>query len=157
MTRAGKTVAACLLATLAAGCGAAHKPPAEKSSDQAQVTTVLHSYLHAQAQGDGTTACGLLTPAAQNQLIGLVVSAGKGLITSRPSCSDAVGLAHAVAGAQLLSALESARVEQIHINGTSATAQVVDGTTFKPQRVTLEKTGGSWRIAGVPGLGAGST
>lgn len=156
MTGAGRAVTACLVATLAVGCGASHKPAAEKSSDSAQIDTVLHSYLRAQAQGDGPTACGLLTATGQNQLIGLVVSAGKGLFTSRPSCADAVGLAQAVAGAQLLSALQSARVEQIRVSGPSASAQVVDETTFKPQRVTLEKTGGTWKIAGVPSLGAGS-
>ncbi len=156
MTGAGRTVAACLLTILAVGCGSGQKHTTTPASDQANVNAVLRSYLNAQAQGDGPTACGLLTTAAQNQLIDLVVSAGKGLITSRPSCSDAVGLAHAVAGAQLLSALQSARVEQIRVAGSGATAQVVDGNTFKPQRVTLEDTGGSWKITGVPGLSASS-
>jgi hypothetical protein len=147
----------CLLATFGAGCGASHKPAPEPASDSAQVSAVLHSYLRAQAQGDGSAACRLLAPAGQHELIALVMTAGKGLITTRPSCADAVALAHAVAGAQLLSALQNAGVEQIHVGGTGATAQVVDGTSFKPQRVMLEKTGGSWKIAGVPGLSAGSS
>jgi hypothetical protein len=96
----------------------------------------------------------MLTPAAQDKLIALVVKEGKGLITSRPSCSDAVRLVRLVAGAQLMQALAGARVEQVHVNGSTATAQVVDGGQFPPQKVTLEKTGGNWRIAGVPSLGA---
>ena len=115
---------------------------------------MLESYLHAQAQGDGTTACALLGTAGQNQLIDLVMSAGKGLITSRPSCDEAVSLVSAVAGAQIMSALDHARVEQIKIRGPTATAQVVDGTAFKPQQVKFQKSNGKWEITGVPTLGA---
>jgi hypothetical protein len=153
MTRPGLIALACLLTVLTAGCGGTHKS-SSAASDQAQVSQVLESYLHAQAQGDGSTACGLLSTAGQNQLIGLVMSAGKGLITSRPSCEDAVGLVSAVAGAQLMGALDHARVEQIKISGPTATAQVVDGTAFKPQQVKLEKSDGKWEITGVPTLGA---
>jgi hypothetical protein len=152
VTRRGLIALACLLMVLASGCGGTHKSSAA-ASDQAQVSQVLESYLHAQAQGDGSTACALLGPAGQNQLIGLVMSAGKGLITSRPSCDDAVGLVSAVAGAQLLTALDHARVEQIRISGPTATAQVVDGTAFKPQQVRLQKSNGMWEITGVPTLG----
>jgi hypothetical protein len=122
-----------------------------------RVTAAIHSYLHAQAQGDGATACALLTPAPQRQLIDLVVADGKGLITSRPSCSDAVGLVHTFAGTQLLSALENARIEQVQVSGDNATARVADGTTFKPQQLRLGKTDGSWKVTGVPSLTAGST
>jgi hypothetical protein len=44
-------------------------------------------------------------------------------------------------------------VEQIKISGPTATAQVVDGTAFKPQQVKLQKSGGKWEITGVPTLG----
>jgi hypothetical protein len=143
-----KCAAACLAASLVVGCGAAAPQPSERD----QVDTALHSYLRAQAEGDGTTACGLLTAGAQNQLIGLVVSAAGRLIATRPSCSDAVGLVGSVAGAKVASALEHARVTQIQLGGSRATAQVADGAAFRPQRVTLVKTGGSWKIAGIPAL-----
>jgi hypothetical protein len=156
MTGAGRIVAACLLAALAAGCGSSHKPAAP-ADPAVQVNAVIHSYLNAQAQGDGATACGLLTPAAQKQLIDLVVADGKGLITSRPSCSDAVGLVHTFAGTQLLSAVENARIEQVQVSGDTATARVADGSTFKPQQVRLEKPGGTWKVTGVPSLTAGSS
>jgi hypothetical protein len=97
MTRRGLIAPACLLTVLASGCGGTHKS-ASAPSDEAQISQVLESYLHAQAQGDGSTACALLGTAGQNQLIGLVMSAGKGLITSRPSCEDAVSLVSEVPG-----------------------------------------------------------
>lgn len=134
---------------LAVGCGSSHKATHSASG----VSGVIHAYLQAQANGDGSTACSLLTPAAQKQLTSLVVKEGKGLVSQRPSCQDAVGLVRLVAGSQVLSALKSARVEHVQVSGTTATAEVVDGTAFPSQQVTLEKTAGRWQITGVPGLG----
>lgn len=155
MTAGGGSAVACLLAIIAVGCGATHKSSTTQPSDRARVETVLHSYLRAQSQGDGTAACALLTPAAQKQLIGLVVKAGKGLVPGTASCSDAVALVRAVAGTQLLSALQNARVAQIRVSGATATARVLDGAAFKPQQVRFEEAGGSWKIAAVPTLGGG--
>jgi hypothetical protein len=134
----------------AAGCGSSHKK-ATPSQEQ-QVRQVLRSYLQAQTSGDGQTACSLLTGAAQTQLETLVLQAGKGLITTRPSCPDAVGLVHAVAGQKLLAALASARIGQVQLQGDQASAEVIDGTTFGQQRVSLQRSGGTWKITGVPNL-----
>jgi rhodanese-related sulfurtransferase len=69
----GPTVVACMLAAVAVrGYGGSHEP-----SDQQMVTEVLHSYLGAQASGDGQAACALLTADAQRQLIALIVKADK--------------------------------------------------------------------------------
>ena len=139
--------AACALAVLAAGCGAAHR-----QSDVERVTQVLQSYLRAQAAGDGQAACALLTASGQNQLSALVIKAGKGLIKTRPSCQDAVGLVRAVAGQQLLDALKSAEIDNVQVRGAQAGAVVV--VDMRPgQKVSLEKTSAGWKIAGVPGLG----
>ncbi len=89
---------------------------------------------------------------AQRQLIAIVVKAGKGLITAPPACEGAAGLVRAVAGAQLLSALSTARIQKVQVGGARATADIVGDSQFQPQKVTLEKAGTSWRIAGVPGL-----
>lgn len=137
-----------LLAGIAVGCGATHGP-----SEQQQVSQVLRSYLHAQVEGDGTAACALLTPGGQRELVNLVVRSANGLIPVRPSCPEAVVLVRAVAGASLLSALGSARIERVPVTGSRADAVVADGTRFPPQHVVLEKVGGSWKIASVPGLG----
>jgi hypothetical protein len=129
---------ACVLAAVTiGGCGGGHR-----QSDQQLITHTVHSYLRAQTAGDGPTACTLLTAGGQSQLIALVVKQAKGLITTRPSCEDAVGLVRAVAGAQLLGALSRARIEHVQVRGTRATAEIVDGTQFAPQQVSLRKTGG---------------
>lgn len=114
---------------------------------------MLHSYLHAQADGDGATACGLLSPAAQSQLRHLVGKNSNGLVPTPRSCADAVGLVGLVAGQKLLSALDAAQVEQVTVTGSHATAEMVDGGQFSPQRVALEKVAGEWKIVGVPSLG----
>ncbi len=142
------SVSACLSAAALAGCGGSTPP-----SNQQQITGVLQSYLHAQVVGDGEAGCSVLTSTAQNQLISLVVKAGKGVITIRPTCADAVGLVRVAAGASLLGALRSARVEKVQVSGTQATAKIVDGAQFPPQTVTLEKVGAAWKITGVPALG----
>lgn len=144
--RPGATVLACVLGVAVAGCGGSPAPSAQQ-----QVTQVLHSYLTAQAAGDGQTACALLTPAAQSQLIAAVVKAGKGLLSATTSCQDAVGLVRAVAGARALAALNSARIEQVQVHGDSATAEVAGGTVFGRQQVRLVKSS-TWMIDGVPGL-----
>jgi hypothetical protein len=139
-----------LLAIVSAACGSTTPKPAP--DPRAQVSQAVYSYLHAQSQGDGATACGLLTASGQNELVTLVVKDGKGLITSRPACPDAVGLVHAFAGAKLLGALASARVAQVRVNGLTASAEVIDGGTFRPQQVRLQRSGAQWKIAAVPGL-----
>ena len=139
---------ACVLAAAVAGCGGAHKQP-----EQQRVTDVVRSYLRAQVAGDGQSACALLTAGAQRQLIALVVRAGKGVITTRPSCQDAVGLVRAVAGQRLLDALKTAGIEHVQVRGARATASVV--VDMQPaQKVALVRSGSAWMIAGVPGLGA---
>lgn len=136
-----------LAALIVGGCGAGRKP-----SDQQLITQTLHSYLRAQVTGDGPAACALLTAGGQRELIAIVVKAGKGLVTAPLACESAVGLVRAVAGAQLLSALSNARIQRVQVGGAHATAYIVDDSQFKPQQVTLEKAGTSWKIAGVPGL-----
>jgi len=140
-------VLAVALAAAVAGCGGAHKP-----TDQQQVKDVLQSYLRAQVDGDGQAACSLLTAGGQRQLIALVVKAGKGVITTQPSCEDAVGLVRAVAGQQLLGSLRNARIENVQVSGPRATALVVVGINTA-QKVSLVKSGAAWKIAAVPGLG----
>jgi hypothetical protein len=149
--RHGCTVAAIVaVAAAVGGCGSSPKPTV---SEPQQVEQVLHSYLHAQTHGDGQAACSLLTESAQHQLQTVVVQAAKGLLPSRPSCQDAVGMVHAVAGAKLMNALASAQITQVRVQGDSATAEITGGTVFGRQQVTLQRSDGTWKIAGVPGLG----
>ncbi len=142
--------AATIVAFGVAGCGSSHT---QAPTGQQQVQQVLRSYLHAQTSGDGQAACALLTPTAQRQLGTVVLRASNGLITSPPSCQDAVSLVRAVAGASLLDALSKAQITQVQVRGDKATAEITDGGAFAPQQVSLERSGSSWKIAGVPGLG----
>lgn len=116
------------------------------------MTQTVRSYLRAQVAGDGQAACALLTAGGQQELISLVMKAGKGLVTTRPSCEDAVSLVRAVAGAKILGALAQAGVEDVHIAGAGATALVTDGMAFPNEQVALQKVGPSWKISSVPGL-----
>jgi hypothetical protein len=151
-TPACRALVPALVAALAlGGCGSSHSAPPHPTGQQ-QIAQVLRSYLSAQTQGDGQTACSLLTAAGQRELEALVVKEAKGLVPFTPSCQDAVGLVHTFAGSKLLDALGSARIEQVQAHGTTGSAVVADATAFKPQTVSLVKVGGAWRIAGVPGL-----
>jgi hypothetical protein len=137
---------ACVAAVSIAGCGGSHR-----QSDQQQVADVLRSYLQAQVNGDGQSACALLTAQGQQQLVALVMKAGKGLVTARPSCQDAVGLVSAFAGRQLLNGLKNAQIENVQVRDGDASATVI--VQKQPaQTVTLVKSGAGWLIAAVPGL-----
>lgn len=140
-------LSATLIVFALTGCGGA-----ARQTPHQQVTGVLHAYLTAQVSGDGLTACGLLTPAAQQELTGVVMRASNGLITKRPSCQEAVRLASVGAPRKLLDALRTAQVERVSVQGDQASAYIVDGGQFSPQKVSLQRAEGAWKIAGVPGL-----
>jgi hypothetical protein len=142
---------ACLAALALAACGGSSHPPSEQQTTQ--IKQVVRAYLSAQTAGDGAAACALLTAGAQTKLEDLVLSASNGLLKSRPSCADAVRLVSTVAGPTLMNALSSARIERVEAHGNQATAQVVDGGQFPAQQVTLDKSGGAWRVSGIPTLG----
>jgi hypothetical protein len=149
---ASPRLAAACLATLAlSACGGSSHPASAEPTTQ--IKQVVRSYLNAQAAGDGQAACALLTAGAQTKLEDLIVSASNGLVKTRPSCADAVSLASTVAGPTLMKALSDARIERIEVQGNQATAQVVDGGQFPAQKVTLEKSGDTWQVSGIPTLG----
>ena len=84
--RAGKTlVVACLVGLMLGACGSSD-PASPGSSDEQQIGQVVRSYLTAQTQGDGQTACSLLTSGSPPQLEALVVKRANGLVrASRPA------------------------------------------------------------------------
>jgi hypothetical protein len=149
---ARRPLAAAGLATLAlAACGGSSHPASEQPA--AQIKQVVQSYLSAQASGDGQAACALLTAGGQAKLENLIVTASNGLVKTRPSCADAVSLVSTVAGPTVMKALNDARIESIQVHGNQATAKVVDGGAFPAQQVTLDKSGETWQISGIPTLG----
>ncbi len=140
--------AATLCVLVLAGCGGGSSAP---QSDAAKVKTTIGSYLAAQAAGDGTAACALLTPAGQRQLIGVVAKSSKGLVT-QPTCEDAVGLVRTAATPAQLTALEHADVSNVAVSGDRATADVSAGSGLPNGSVTLVRAGSAWLISGAPGL-----
>jgi hypothetical protein len=149
--RNGSIVAA-IVAITVAGCGSSSKPPKPALTEPQQVEHVLRSYLSAQTSGDGQTACALLTDSAQRQLETVVLQAAKGLLPSRPSCQEAVAAVKAFAPADLLAALSKAQIGQVQVQGDHATAEISGGTVFGKEHVSLERSDGTWKITGVPGL-----
>jgi hypothetical protein len=116
------------------------------------VTTTIHTYLRAQASGDGETACAQLTPGGQRRLIALVVSVSKGVLGRSLSCETAVGLVRGAAGTTLMDQLDHARVTAVNVTGARATADVLIGPTARREHVLLERTDSTWRISEVPTL-----
>ena len=134
------------LAGATAGCGGG------AVSDGERVAQTIHTYVQAQATGDGQRACSQLGSRGQRQLITLTSKMSKGLLGTSISCEEAVSLIHGAAGTRLLRALVSARVANVKISGGRASAEVIDGTQLASQQVLLEKVGSTWKISEVPGL-----
>ncbi|WP_187368800.1 hypothetical protein [Baekduia soli] len=148
MSIAGRPCGAISIAVAAtlAACGG-HRP-----SDQARVADVLHTFLRAQADGDGPTACAQLGAEGRADLVRVVARRAGAAGAAPASCEDAVGLVRLVAPAAFLEALRGADVGHVVVTGTTARAEVADGTQFPRQRVALAKREGRWRIVAVPGL-----
>ncbi len=89
-------VAVCLAGLVLGACGSSHGG-SHHPTDEQQIGQVVRSYLSAQTQGDGQTACSLLTPGGQRKLEAMVVRRANGLIPSQLSCTDAVSLVHSFA------------------------------------------------------------
>lgn len=144
------SMVAVIVAVAVGGCGSSPKPT---PTEPQQVDQVLRSYLRAQTSGNGQAACSLLTESAQRQLETVVLQAAKGLLPGRPSCQEAVDAVKAFAGARLLDALSNAHIAQVRVQGDHASAEMTDGTVFGREQVSLRRSGSTWKIAGVPGLG----
>ncbi len=143
----GIATVVCLLAILLGGCGSSGS-----QSDQAQISQVVRAYLRAQAHGHGRAACALLAPTGRAELVELVLTAARGVVTRRPTCARAVRLVRGIVGTPTLSSLVNVDIKQIRITGRTADAQILDPEgRFPPQRVGFQKENAGWRIAAVRG------
>lgn len=127
----GGWVLAGLLTVAVAGCGGG-------SSDSSQITSTIKTYLAAIANSDGTTACDQLTNGAANQV--LQAGASLGAVT----CAQAVQDASGNLGGNGKQTLLDAQVINVHVTGSTASADLQGGT----QTVQLTKIGGRWLISG---------
>jgi hypothetical protein len=137
---------ACLVAVTLGGCGSS-----PNQASKAQIRNVVHAFLRAQVNGDGPAACAQLTSTGQAELVALVQTAARGVLTVQPSCPRAVRLLRKIVGVSLLSSLEHLRVKRIRIFGLAARARVADRGRFPPQVLTFQELGGVWRISSVRG------
>ncbi len=139
--------ALCLLALSLGGCWGSGP-----QGDKAQIRHVVRAYLRAQAQGNGPAACALLAPTGQSQLVSVLVTAGRGVISTRPTCPRAVRLLRDIVGASVLNSLVHVRIARIRVLGATARARLRDpARRFPPQLLGLRKGSGGWLIAGVAG------
>jgi hypothetical protein len=138
--RAYTAIAVIALCTLA-GCGGdkdASSPSAAGTTDpQALVTR----YFAALAAGDGTTACGLLTVAAQQELQQLPEG------ERARSCEEAV----AQLGRESLP-VRHPRLQDLRASGPTATAQITSKDPPYDSGVLLRREGGGWKIAYPPAV-----
>jgi hypothetical protein len=128
------------LALLAAGCGGG----GGKGSDQQQVTTAVTEFAHAFGKGDGKRACDLLTPGARDAFVSRIAS----LVGTR-DCAQAIGKLPAVAGPNITTPFQTARTDQVHVSGDSATARLTAGG--HSAQVNLQKRDGRWLLTRIPG------
>ena len=122
------------LVTLAAGCGSSGDgkpvPP------DASVRTTVERFYAAYGRGDGRSACALLTASAQT-----AYAQEAGAIADGIPCAELVESY----SSQLVDA--TPEVKDIRVNGDTATANVDLGESQIAQRVTLTRSGSSWKIS----------
>ena len=126
-------VAACSLPVV--GCGS--------SGDSDQARTVVKDFLSAAAKGDGTKACAQLAPDARKLLES----------QTGASCDQVVRELGTHTPAS-----QRSQVDQIDpkvtIHGSTATATYHGVTGSRQERtITLQKTGGQWKISQLPSSG----
>ncbi len=140
MRRATILLLAGLLALVAIGCGGSDDSAA-LSKQQRAVAKTYRDYIDAIKQGDGKTACGLLTPAFQR----------------RAGSAVAIGDRKSLKGAACVKAIEQGTLPQIQqvvpdlqrivVKGDRASGFDPGEGQIGPQKVFFQKLGGGWKIS----------
>jgi spermidine/putrescine-binding protein len=136
MTRATAILVAAALAL--AGCGGG------SSGASDQVKSTVQSYIDAFVKGDGAKACSLMSDATRTQFVARVK-----LLTKTSDCAKAIQTIRAAAGAATTDALSKVKLTDVKVNGSTATVKLSSGANASTAH--LQKQGGSWKVAGVPG------
>ena len=135
-------LAVAVAAALIAGCGGGGG--GDDAPDPERVRRAVTDYAHAFGDGDGKRACALLTAGAQQTFTERVSS----LVGTR-DCAEAVAKLQAVAGPNVTGPFREARVDQVKVTGSKATARVRAGSGS--EEVTLEKRDDEWLLTKAPG------
>jgi ketosteroid isomerase-like protein len=134
---AAAVAAILLLAAALGGCGGESDPDAARKA--------VSDFSKAFAAGDGDRACKLLTPDAQAEFVKRVKA-----LTKASDCPAALRRVSQAAGSQVTGAFRTAKVSDVQVKGSSATAKLTAGKATTT--VGLAKSDGKWRLTGVPGL-----
>jgi hypothetical protein len=137
--RVALTVGAVVVALC--GCGGG----GSSSSSTDDVRAVTQNFVKAFGDGDGKTACTLMTRAGQAAFVKKV-----GGPLGVKDCAGAVAAAHGEAKAQLNLDFSGASVKSVTVNGNSATAVV--GAGSRSLNAQLSNAGGTWKLTRVPGV-----
>jgi hypothetical protein len=123
------------VALLLAGCGG--------DSDEDQVRSTIETYVEAFVAGDGKRGCELMTEETRNEFVNKVAA-----LTRTGDCARSLRVLRTLAGDATAKALEGADIEDIEIDGQTATATLVAGGNRSPSK--LAKVDGKWLISAVP-------
>jgi hypothetical protein len=136
---AARALGAVLIALVltASGCGG--------KSDSEAARAAVTGFTKAFGKGDGAKACKLLTPAARDAFLKRVK-----VLTGTSDCAKALKGVHDAAGRQVTDAFEAAKVSDVEIKGSNATAKVT--ASGASTTVGLKKQGDKWLLTGVPGV-----
>jgi hypothetical protein len=132
------------IVVLLAGCGGS-----APKTDADAIAQILKDAAKAGADGDGSKACGYMTPDAQRQL---VLQAGAGVL-GEADCATVVNRVQVVLTPLDKQRIKSLQPSNIQVNGTSGSA-TVSTTAGAPAgqpivvQLNLQKVGSDWKISG---------
>ena len=106
------------------------------------VKKTVDSYVKAFAEGDGKTACDLLTEAARNAVIGMSGRIGA------TDCPSAMQKTRQLGGSEVRSIARKIRVRKVDVKG--GTARVTLRAAGEDSVAELERVGHDWKIASLP-------
>jgi hypothetical protein len=142
-----------VIATLAvAGCGGGG---GGSSADEKAAEQSARTFLAAFANGNGTVACGLVTPSGQHVLEG-EVAAQAGTVGTI-GCVKIIGLLAGALPASVRDALRTAQIKKVTVNGNTAKIANKDLTSTSGSLsaflssggpTVLVKQNGVWKING---------
>ena len=131
-----RTAAALVASVLVlSGCGG--------DSDEDEIRSTLETYVEAFVAGDGKRACELMTEETRAEFVNKV-----SVLSRTGDCGRSVRVVRTLAGDATAKALQGAKIEDVKVDGDSATATLVASGNRAPSK--LAKVDGEWRISGVP-------
>jgi hypothetical protein len=106
----------------------------------------VQSYVNAFVDGDGDTACGLMTNATRRQFVKRTKP-----LTKTSDCAAAIEAIRTQAGQTALDALRKVKYSDVKVDGATAKVKLSSGKSSTT--ATLLKENGGWKVSGGPGTG----